>query len=420
MTLISMPSVVTANTPSEAQLLECYNPESSFFFSSPTRTLLAEGAYKIITEPIRTNRSECLADRIDLLIEASKRAGHDRFLVVGALPFDDTSPARLIIPKTIQSAGPLRSTTIIARPPLLLPDCQLSMFPEFNEYVHGVEQAVALIRTEALRKVVLSRMLEVTLSKPIDIQCLLKRLAQQNQNGYTFAFNLSVPYAELPGSNRDTPTMQPRTLIGASPELLVSRSGLEILVNPLAGSTMRSVDPEEDERRASALLASEKDRHEHAIVVDAIVAALQPFCRRLYVPAGPSLTHTQTMWHLASQIKGELADPSVSSLKLATVLHPTPAVCGYPTERARAVIKSLEPFSRGYFTGAVGYCDSNGNGEWAVTIRCADITDHSLRMYSGAGIVEGSDGEHEFRETSAKLRTMLNALGIDQLRDIMQ
>jgi isochorismate synthase len=181
---------------------------------------------------------------------------------------------------------------------------------------------------------------------------------------------------------------------------------------PLAGSAARSPDPAEDQRRASALLVSAKDRHEHAIVADAVAAALRPYCRHLDVPAAPSLRHTRTMWHLASHISGELADPSMSALALACALHPTPAVCGDPLPLARAAIAEIEPFDRGFFTGMVGWCDASGDGEWAVTIRCAEVADRSLRLFAGAGIVAGSDPEHELAETTAKLQTMLDALGI--------
>lgn len=414
-----MPHVVAGPISNALQVLERYSHESSFFFSSPARTLLAQGVREALCEPSQTSLGECLADRVAAQLGSAERSGHGHPIVVGAVPFDHASPAHLVVPAAFQSAGPLSPDAAAPYPPSLVSSGRPQLIPEPREYMRGVEQALALMRTEALRKVVLSRALEMTLSEPVDIQHILRRLLQQNPNGYTFAVNLSAPRADAPGSQRGASAPRSRILIGASPELLVSRSGLQILANPLAGSAARSADPEEDQRRARALLASAKDRHEHAIVVDAVVAALRPLCRRLSVPAGASLTHTQTMWHLSSQITGELVDPSISSLKLAMALHPTPAVCGYPTERARAAIKTIEPFDRGFFTGVVGWCDATGDGEWAVTIRCADIADRSLRLYAGAGIVAGSDPEHELAETSAKLGTMLNALGLERAPEWM-
>ncbi|MGK4004663.1 isochorismate synthase DhbC [Sorangium sp. So ce1036] len=409
-TTLFVPDAAERPASNAAQLLEQYSPESSFFFASPTCTLLAQGVREMKLEPERGDR---LAGRVAALLAASEGARYPRPIVVGAVPFNNTSPARLIVPRTIQSAGPLGAAAVALRPRAPVSIRTLRMIPEPRDYVRGVEQAVSLMQTGALCKVVLSRMMELVLSRPIDLQDVLRRLAQHNRSGYTFAANLWESAEREPGPEGDTPTARPRTLIGASPELLVSRSGLQVVANPLAGSAARSPDPEEDRRRANALLTSRKDRHEHAIVVEAVTAALRPFCRRLHVPEAPSLTHTATMWHLATRVTGELDDLSISSMKLAMALHPTPAVCGYPAERARAAIESLEPFDRGFFTGIVGWCDAAGDGEWAVAIRCADIAGRSARLYAGAGLVLGSDGDMELAETSAKLRTMGNALGLD-------
>lgn len=163
------------------------------------------------------------------------------------------------------------------------------------------------------------------------------------------------------------------------------------------------------------MLSSAKDLHEHAVVADAVAAALRPFCRTLDVPEKPSLIKTETMWHLSSVIKGELSDPSVTALELAAALHPTPAVCGTPTDLAREAILSIEPFDRDFFTGMVGWCDDAGDGEWIVTIRCAEAEERSLRLYAGAGVVAGSKPEDELQETSAKFRTMLRAMGVNHI-----
>lgn len=117
------------------------------------------------------------------------------------------------------------------------------------------------------------------------------------------------------------------------------------------------------------------------------------------------------MWHLSTTVTGELADPAVSALDLASALHPTPAVCGTPTEVARAVIAELEPFDRGPYTGMVGWQDADGDGEWVVTIRCAEAEGRSLRLFAGAGVVAASSPEAETAETGAKFRTFLSAVG---------
>jgi isochorismate synthase len=184
------------------------------------------------------------------------------------------------------------------------------------------------------------------------------------------------------------------------------------VANPLAGSVPRSADPIEDARRAAALLESPKDLHEHAVVVEAVAAALAPFCDVIEVPA-PVVISTATMWHLSTTLTGELRADAPSSLGLALALHPTPAVCGTPTATARAAISAIEPFDRSFFTGIVGWCDARGDGEWVVTIRCAEVVDRSLRLFAGAGVVIGSQPEAELAETAAKFRTMLIAMGLD-------
>uniref|UniRef100_UPI0034DEDF51 chorismate-binding protein n=1 Tax=Streptomyces flavofungini TaxID=68200 RepID=UPI0034DEDF51 len=126
-----------------------------------------------------------------------------------------------------------------------------------------------------------------------------------------------------------------------------------------------------------------------------------------------TLIRTATMWHLSTTVTGTLASPDTSALELACVLHPTPAVCGTPTATARDVIRDTEPFDRGFFTGVLGWGDAGGDGEWVVTIRCAEAEERSLRLYAGAGVVAASDPAAETAETGAKFRTFLNAVGAE-------
>jgi isochorismate synthase len=255
--------------------------------------------------------------------------------------------------------------------------------------------------------VVLSRTLEIQCERPPNVRALVRKLAQKNSNGYTFAVNLK-------NIDNERTNASVHALVGASPELLISRQGNKVIANPLAGSEPRSDDPVIDQQRAEQLLRSEKDRREHALVIKAIEEALRPFCRTLNIPAEPSLISTPAMWHLSTTIHAELKDPATTSLQLALALHPTPAVCGYPCAEARRAISEIEPHERGLFTGIVGWCDAAGDGEWVVTIRCAEIKDRDVRLYAGAGIVAGSDPQKELAETGAKFNTMLTALGISE------
>jgi isochorismate synthase len=202
--------------------------------------------------------------------------------------------------------------------------------------------------------------------------------------------------------------------------MLLSRTGQTVVCNPLAGSMPRHADPERDRLAAEELVASAKDREEHRVVIDAVVEALRPFCRTLTVPAAPSVLSTSAVWHLSTRITGELVDPGISSLRLACALHPTPAVCGRPVDRAKATIAELEPFDRGFYAGAIGWCDADGDGQWVVAIRCAEIaepvpgpgTASTMTLYSGAGIMPASRPDLELAETSAKFRTLLRAMGM--------
>ncbi len=385
------------------QLLEAYRAGASFFLSSPRRTFLAEG----VRASLQSETSGSLVERVTALLNDAKRAEDELAVVVGTVPFDHRKPAQLVVPMSVRWAGPLQfgSSEPVTQPSAAA--YEMEPVPKPEEFLRGVEKGLERLESGELLKIVLSRTLQMTSATPVDVHQLLKNLACKNTHGYTFAVDLPRT------GDEDDAELLPRTLVGASPELLVSRSGMKVIANPLAGSTPRSKDPVEDRRRADALLDSPKDLHEHAVVVEAVAEALRPFCRTLEVPEKPSLVQTETMWHLSTVVTGELFDPAVSSLELAVALHPTPAVCGTPTDLARTAIGEIEPFDRGFYTGMIGWCDSNGDGDWVVTIRCAEVEDRSLRLYAGAGVVLGSSAEAELAETSAKFRTMLQAMGLN-------
>ncbi|WP_190128168.1 isochorismate synthase DhbC [Streptomyces mashuensis] len=373
-------------------LLDAYAAGDTRFFASPTRTLLAYGTRTEVphgTTPLHRRVTETLDARL--------LAGDAAPLVVGAVPFDTTAPAALVVPRTVHHAPPLAHDPLIALPaaPPATTDWDVRPHPEPDAYAAAVAEAVRRMRAGEFAKVVLARTLRLRAAHAPDLPALLQRLARRDPGGHTFA----------------VPTGPGRTLLGASPELLASRHGGRIVANPLAGSTPRSADVAEDVRRAAALLHSEKDLHEHAVVVDAVRAALAPFCRTLHVPDRPTLVRTATMWHLSTTVTGEPADPAVSALELACALHPTPAVCGTPTATARRVIDELEPFDRGPYAGMVGWSDASGDGEWVVTLRCAEAEGSTLRLFAGAGVVAESSPEAETAETGAKFRTFLQAVG---------
>ncbi|NVE00060.1 isochorismate synthase [Massilia sp. BJB1822] len=385
---------------STASLLELYRPDAALFLATPRHTLLAAGARSRLQIEGGAGQWQALAGRARALLgEQAREFGAARAVLVGALPFDERLPARLVVPETLHWSGPLGGVALPAPSAQALGTGALRELPSGAEYVAAVEQALAQIRAGELRKVVLARALEMQTEAAPDVAALLANLVRRNQGAYAFA-------AQVGEQN------QPRTLIGASPELLVSRRGRAVLANPLAGSAPRNADPELDRRAGAALLASAKDRREHAFVVEAVAASLRPFCSEISVPAEPVLMQTATMWHLSTELRGQLRDSATSALELATALHPTPAICGTPTAPALAAIRALEGFERGYYAGLVGWSDASGDGEWIVTIRCAEVAQRQIRLYAGAGIVDGSQAQAELDETSAKFRTVLTALGI--------
>ncbi|WP_163833838.1 isochorismate synthase DhbC [Spartinivicinus ruber] len=398
--------------PTGSELISHYDANDfSFFFGTPKHALLARGVQQMLTT---TEAADGLPDAIKTMQAKARAKGYFNPIVVGAVPFDTNKSAQLVIPDYVERTRQVKYGSMSKPNNSVTQATKITEIPAAEAYKAGVNNALHQFRTTELNKVVLSRSLQVMAPSPIDVQQLLTQLAADNAAGYTFAVNL----AEAQAITNNASVSHGRTLLGASPELLVSRSGSMVQSNPLAGSIPRSSNPKEDQQRAAALLESAKDLHEHAVVVDAVAEALRPYCKILDVPAKPSVISTATMWHLSTFIQGELLDPTTSSLTLAHALHPTPAVCGYPPAMAKEAIKTIEPFDRGFFTGMLGWCDSHGDGEWIVTIRCAEVAGSEMTLFAGAGVVEGSCPESEWNETGAKFRTMLNAIGMAPLSEV--
>ena len=196
--------------------------------------------------------------------------------------------------------------------------------------------------------------------------------------------------------------------VGATPERLLGVRGRAVEADGLAGSAPRRAGG--DASAAADLLASAKDRREHALVVDAIAAALRPACDELSVPEAPTVRTLRNVHHLWSPLTGTLARP-LHVLELAGRLHPTPAVCGTPRAAAIRWIREREPAPRGWYAGGVGWLDAAGGGALWVGIRAGLIEGRRAFLYAGAGIVEGSEADAELAETRVKRRPMLAALG---------
>jgi menaquinone-specific isochorismate synthase len=257
----------------------------------------------------------------------------------------------------------------------------------------SVAEAVRRIEAGDLAKVVLARDLLVAADVPLDVRRLLTRLAARFPDCWTFSVD---------------------GMLGATPELLLRRTGRELSARVLAGTAPRGAG-EEDERLAAALLTSAKDRAEHALAVRSLVDALVPFCAELDVPAEPGLLTLANVRHLATDVTGTQrrsgAGGAAGLLDLVGAVHPTAAVCGTPTDRAGALITALEGMDRGRYAGPVGWLDTRGNGEFGLALRCAELTGPtSARLFAGCGIVAGSDPAAELAETQAKLAAFRAAL----------
>jgi menaquinone-specific isochorismate synthase len=253
----------------------------------------------------------------------------------------------------------------------------------------AVDAAIARITRGELDKVVLARDIVAQLAGSVDVSALLNRLNAAFPDCWTFAVD---------------------GLIGATPELLVRRMGDQVTSRVLAGTVHRSPDAGRDGALAAALLGSDKDQEEHAFAVDSVAMALANHCTDLRVPTRPFVLRLANVQHLATDVTGELVD-GAPVLALAASLHPTAAVCGTPSERAKAVIRELEGLDRGRYSGPVGWTDRSGDGEFGIALRCAQVeAPDRLRLFAGCGIVAGSDSAAEVAESDAKFAAMRAAL----------
>jgi isochorismate synthase len=324
-------------------------------------------------------------------------------IVLGALPFDLGMPAALMAPRSVW-----RGASLPVWPSAALPAVRIAAeVPSREEHRARVRHAREQLNEVggALRKVVLARALQLAADAPIDARAVLCRLAAVDPAAYGYLVDLTPAGARFRGA----------ALVGASPELLVAHEGDRVICQPFAGSAPRSADPDVDQATGAALARSAKDRHEHQLVVDAMRAVLRPLCDELVIPASPQLSRTATLWHLSTPINGRLRESSISALDLVLALHPTPAVGGTPTKEACQLIAALEG-DRGFYGGAVGWCDARGDGRWAVSIRGAQLAAdrRSAVAHAGGGIVAESDPDDEVEETTTKLATILTALGVDR------
>ena len=316
-----------------------------------------------------------------------------------ALPFDPGAPAEFVVPAglVVRSPDGAEWETLVAGVDVR-PDRDWGPEPDgFNlrspvphdRWEEAVGSAMSRIDAGDLAKVVLAREVVVEANRPIVVPTVLRRLRALYPSCTTFLVD---------------------GFLGASPEVLVGRSGSAVRSRPLGGTRPHSGDPTVDGAHAAELLASDKDRREHAVIVETVAAALRPLCDHLDVPATPSIVQLRNVLHLGTPITGRLTDPPPTVLELGRLLHPTPAVGGAPREAALALIDDLEQAERGRYAGPVGWVDRNGDGELVLGIRSAAVDGARASMWAGVGLVQGSEAAAELAETQFKLQALLAAI----------
>lgn len=257
-----------------------------------------------------------------------------------------------------------------------------------EQYLDAVNTAIDKIRQGKLSKVVLARELTGHASEPIDTAATLMALAHGYPDCWTFAVD---------------------DFIGSSPETLVAVTGKTVTARVLAGSAARGTDSASDQQAAIDLATSAKDQDEHQFAVQSVLSALRPHSPSVTASEMPFTLRLPNLWHLATDVEGVLDDGS-TSLDLVAALHPTAAVAGTPTPTAVALINTLEPFDRGRYAGPVGWIGADGDGEWAIALRCAQLEPGGIvRAWAGAGIVAESIPAHELAETALKFRPIIEA-----------
>lgn len=263
---------------------------------------------------------------------------------------------------------------------------QLS-FPQWEDYLDKIHHAIA---SDSLQKVVAARRAIATMQHPLEPDEVLARLHEQNPEATCFFFH-----------------REKSTFLGASPETLLIKQGPNLRTESLAGSIVKTPDPA---KQAETLLQSTKDQLEHRYVRDHLVSLLRQKCISLLVPQTPSIKPLRHLLHLHTPIEGQLRNPHQHILSLVQHLHPTPALGGLPKEAALSFINTYEPTSRGLYGGPIGWFDDQGNGHFAVAIRSALLSKNQAFLYTGAGIVKGSDPQKEYEETALKQKTMLQVI----------
>ena len=322
---------------------------------------------------------------------ALARRGGDVRLTLAALAAPDDDPAQLAA-RLEHRAADLRSAPLPLLDPAPAGRFRIASVAPPEHYEAAVARAVERIRAGDFEKIVLAREVAVHAPADHDVAAVYGVLRAAFESCYVFC-----------AGRGDA------AFIAASPELLVRREGLRASTVALAGSTRRSADPAVDDHLGEQLMRSEKDRSEQEIVTRRIARALRPHSVWVAAPDEPAIVKVANIQHLATPIRAQLTHPR-STIELAGLLHPTPAVGGEPHAAAAPRIPAFEGIDRGWYAGPVGWTDANEDGEFCVALRCALLRGREARLYAGVGVVRDSDPAAELAETEVKLGALLPIL----------
>lgn len=337
-----------------------------------------------------------LSQLLQSKLQMAKNAGVAQPIVVGICPFDNSQTSQLLIPTRWQYCSTEQLQQKLLSASWLQPGIKsMQQIPNAQGYKELVARGKDKLQQDKLHHLVLSQCQDIITRSRISKTTILEQLIRNNHQGYHFS----------------VPVQQGRVMMGVSPELLLRKQQLNIESHLLAGSRKRDKDPAVNKHRQQELLSTDKDRAEHSYALGSIKQTLNPFCSALMAADEPSILGTSHTWHLSSHIDGRLAEDKLCALELACLLNPSSSALGNAAVEAKDAVTELEPFEREYFTGAVGWMDMQGNGEWVVSTHCAMLAQQQARLYAAAGIVETSVPEEKLCEINAKYKTMQQALG---------
>ncbi|MCM3619602.1 isochorismate synthase [Sutcliffiella horikoshii] len=261
------------------------------------------------------------------------------------------------------------------------------------EWKESISAVTKRITQGQMEKVVLARELRVLFQDKVNVTPVLQNLVEEQTNSYIFTVERGTD-----------------CFLGATPEQLVKKQGRKVESMCLAGSIARGATFEEDVQFGQELLADEKNLHEHDLVVQMIRASLEKVCEEVSTPTEPNLYKMKHIQHLHTPVKAKTKEErSISDL--VKLLHPTPALGGFPQEVSLETIREVERLDRGWYAGPLGWMDWKDDGEFVVAIRSGLLQGNEASLFAGCGIVGDSDPESEYHETQIKFRPMLSALG---------